>query len=64
MTLRLIPRLILRLAWLFAILFAVSACGRAGAPLVPAPGVLVMPPDATSAQPAGQDDDFILDPLL
>jgi predicted small lipoprotein YifL len=55
--------MILRLACLFAVMFAVAACGRAGAPLVPAPGVLVMPQDAKSAQPA-KDDDFILDPLL
>jgi hypothetical protein len=56
--------MMLRFLCIAIIAFGVSACGRAGAPLIPAPGVLVMPPDAKSSPPAGQDDDFILDPLL
>ena len=41
----------------------VTGCGRSGDPLRPAPGVIVMDPDAEESPPA-EDRPFVLDPLL
>jgi predicted small lipoprotein YifL len=55
--------MLIRLACLFAIAFTVTACGRAGAPLRPEAGTIIMEPDAKPAAPE-TDKPFILDPLL
>jgi hypothetical protein len=41
-----------------------AACGRAGAPLRPEPGVVIMQEDAKAAPEGVEDKPFVLDPLL
>lgn len=55
--------MLIRIACLFALAFTLAACGRAGAPLRPEAGTIVMQPDAKPAEPQ-TDKPFILDPLL
>ena len=58
---RLDPRLVLLLP---LAAFALTACGRAGAPLRPQPGVVVMQDEADAAKEGVEDRPFVLDPLL
>jgi predicted small lipoprotein YifL len=57
------PVMMIRLACLAAIALTLAACGRAGAPLRPEPGTIVMQPDAKPAE-TRRNNPFILDPLL
>ena len=57
------PRAILLTLGFVAMTLVLSGCGRAGDPLRPAPGVVVMQPDAEAA-PQEEGEPFILDGLL
>jgi hypothetical protein len=49
---------------LFAALLGLSACGRAGAPLRPEQGVVIMKPEDKPAAEEVEDKPFLLDWLL
>jgi predicted small lipoprotein YifL len=53
-----------RAALLLTAALLLAACGRAGDPLRPEPGVVVMQQGAPAATEAVEDKPFILDPLL
>jgi hypothetical protein len=56
--------MIARMATLCFAALLLAACGRAGAPLRPEPGVVIMKEDAKAAPEGVEDKPFVLDPLL
>ena len=52
------------IALLAASTFVLTACGRDGAPLRPAPGVIIMDEESPSSNEPVEDKPFILDRLL